>query len=342
MAKKKANIKPVIGIFVVVLIIALFLLFKKLGNKVVLSSEGLIGNTAGNLYNGGLFCEDGGRIYFSNPDDDFALYSMKTDMTDLKKLYNDYARYINVDENYVYYTRMNHKKDTPTQSKLVAYHTGVYRMNKNGKDLNAITTEPCGSLLLYDNKLYYQTYAKNNKQQITIDRTDIDGSNTVELIMDDAPVVSVYNGKLYYSGKLRDQNIHEVDISGEDSVYLSAKAYMPIVNSEGTFYVSTADGYNLYLAGRDGSTECLVDKAVSWYNIAEDGRYVFYQCDEKNAAAIYMLDRTTGSVEKISEGNYKWINIAGGYCFFFDFSSEQAFAYDYEEKVLNFFTPSAK
>ena len=115
MAAKKSSKKPVIGIFVVVLIIALFLLFKQMGNKVTLSAEGLIGNTAGNLYNGGLFCEYEGRIYFSNPDDDYALYSMKTDLSDLKKLYNDYARYINVDENYVYYTRMNNKDHSDTE-----------------------------------------------------------------------------------------------------------------------------------------------------------------------------------------------------------------------------------
>ena len=342
MAAKKSSKKPIIGIFVVVLIIALFLLFKNLSNKVVLSAEGLIGNTAGNLYNGGLFCEYGGRIYFSNPDDDYALYSMKTDMTDLKKLYNDYARYINVDENYVYYTRMNNKKTTQTQSKLVAYHTGIYRINQSGKNLKAITTDPCGSLLLYNNKAYYQTYSQLNNKQLVIARTDIDGSNTVELITDDSPVACAYEGNIYYSGRLRDQNVHEVNAEGEDNVYMSTKAYMPIVTKEGTFYVSTLDGYKLYLAGPDGSTEILVEKPVSWYNITEDRRYVFYSCDEKDTPAIYMLDRSTGDVEKISEGNYKWINIAGGYCFFFDYSSERAFAYDYEKKVLNFFTPSAK
>ena len=341
MAAKKSSKKPVIGIFVVVLIIALFLLFKQMGNKVTLSTEGLIGNTAGNLYNGGLFCEYEGRIYFSNPDDDYALYSMKDDLSDLKKLYNDYARYINVDENYVYYTRMNNKKTTQTQSKLVAYHTGIYRMSKTGKNLKAITTDPCGSLLLYDNKVYYQTYAKNNNKQLVIARSDIDGSNTVELITDDAPAVSVYEGNIYYSGKLRDQNVHEVNALGEDNVYMSTKAYMPIVTKEGTYYVSTMDGYKLYLTGADGSSEILVEKPVSWYNLTEDGRYIFYSCDEKDTPAIYMLDRSNGATEKISAGNFKWINIAGGYCFFFDFSSERAYAYDYEKKVLNFFNPSA-
>ena len=342
MAAKKSSKKPIIGIFVVVLIIALFLLFKNLSNKVVLSAEGLIGNTAGNLYNGGLFCEYGGRIYFSNPDDDYALYSMKTDMTDLKKLYNDYARYINVDENYVYYTRMNNKKTTQTQSKLVAYHTGIYRINQSGKNLKAITTDPCGSLLLYNNKVYYQTYSQLNNKQLVIARTDIDGSNTVELITDDSPVACAYEGNIYYSGRLRDQNVHEVNAEGEDNVYMSTKAYMPIVTKEGTFYVSTMDAYKLYLTSKNGSSEILVEKPVSWYNITEDGRYVFYSCDEKDTPAIYMLDRSTGDVEKIQEGNFKWINIAGGYCFFFDYSSERAFAYDYEKKVLNFFTPSAK
>ena len=33
------------------------------------------GNTAGNLYNYGMFCEHNGTIYFSNPNDSYRLYS---------------------------------------------------------------------------------------------------------------------------------------------------------------------------------------------------------------------------------------------------------------------------
>ena len=47
------------------------------------------GNTAGNLYNGGLFCESDGTIFFSNPSDGGKLYSMDSNGQNLKKLSND-------------------------------------------------------------------------------------------------------------------------------------------------------------------------------------------------------------------------------------------------------------
>ena len=41
------------------------------------------GSTAGNLYNGGLFCEYDGTVYFSNPSDGGKLYSGRGISTDI-------------------------------------------------------------------------------------------------------------------------------------------------------------------------------------------------------------------------------------------------------------------
>ena len=65
------------------------------------------GNTAGNLYNGGLFCEYDGTVYFSNPSDGGKLYSMSPDGSNLAKLCDDTVSYINADEHYLYYVRNN-------------------------------------------------------------------------------------------------------------------------------------------------------------------------------------------------------------------------------------------
>ena len=55
------------------------------------------GNTASNLYNGGLFCEYNDVIFFSNPSDGGKLYSMDSNGNNLKKLTDDVATYINAD-----------------------------------------------------------------------------------------------------------------------------------------------------------------------------------------------------------------------------------------------------
>ena len=80
--------KKTITIIIVVLVIAAagvggFFYFKK--NQTVHNNDNAIGNTAGNLINGGLFCEYNDKIYFANPDDYNKLYV---------KIYNVFSNWI--------------------------------------------------------------------------------------------------------------------------------------------------------------------------------------------------------------------------------------------------------
>lgn len=81
-AKTKTIVFSAIGglAFIAVTVYMLF------SQRVKMNEGYVTGNTAGNLYNGGLFCESEGVIYFSNLYDDGCLYSMLPDETDIKKL----------------------------------------------------------------------------------------------------------------------------------------------------------------------------------------------------------------------------------------------------------------
>ena len=334
--KEKKRAAVLIPLIALVLIAGLAL-YNYLGNQVALSNSPLPGNTAGNLYNDGLFCENGGRIFFSNPNDDYTLYSMSDDLTDFKKLYNDYARYINADENYVYYTRKNNKKENGSPSIFIFYSTGVYRLKRNGSGLSVITQEPTGSLLLYKNRLYYQIY---NKNALELHRVGIDKSDDSVVSKGDAAVVSVFDDRLLFSGHPDNQNLYTLG-TGDSSprLYRECNAYTPIAVEDGIYYINTADSYRLYFCDYENTrNECVINHEISWYNITGDGRYIFYQQDKKTAG-IYMYDTETGTSTLISEGNYKNINIAGGYCFFYEYGKDTAYAYNYSTGVLNFFNP---
>lgn len=337
-AKTKNNRRGIlIALAVAVLLIAAIILYNYLESRVIMSNSDRPGNTAGNLYNGGLFCENGGTIFFSNPNDEYTLYSMNSDLTGFKKLYNDYARYINADENYVYYTRKNNKKENGTQSIFTFYSTGVYRIGRNGKNISVINQEPTGSLLLYKNRLYYQIY---NKNSLELHRAGIDKSNDKVLTKGDAAMVSAYNDKIYFSGHPDDQNIYTLGSSGNRNLLLETNAYMPIAMENGIYYVNTSDSYKLYFTNYDGSEkECIIDSAMSWYNITEDGRYIFYQYDHKKKSGLFMYDTASKKSVKVVEGNYKWISLAGGYCFFYEYQSDTAYAYNYTTGTLNYFNP---
>ena len=97
--------KKTITIIIVVLVIAAagvggFFYFKK--NQTVHNNDNAIGNTAGNLINGGLFWEYNDKIYFANPDDYNKLYVMNSDCTNISKINDDSVAYLNVCGNYIY------------------------------------------------------------------------------------------------------------------------------------------------------------------------------------------------------------------------------------------------
>ncbi len=97
--------KKAIGIIIAVLVviaIAGISIYSVLDNKIKYNDSYVNGNSAGNLYNAGLFCESNGTVFFANPDDNYRLYSMDLDGSNLKKLCSDTAMYINADDNYVY------------------------------------------------------------------------------------------------------------------------------------------------------------------------------------------------------------------------------------------------
>lgn len=103
MSKKMKWILPIAA---VLLIIAIWLIHF-FHTKTRFNDTYVNGNTAGNLYNGGMFCEYDGTVYFANPDDNYRLYSMSLNGDDVKKLSNDTATFINADEHYIYYARNN-------------------------------------------------------------------------------------------------------------------------------------------------------------------------------------------------------------------------------------------
>ena len=88
------------------LVLAAFIAFAVhtyLGSKVTMNDDSVIGNTAGNINNDGLFCESDGVVYFSNPADLNTLYSMQPDESDLRKLSSLSVKNILCGGDFLYY-----------------------------------------------------------------------------------------------------------------------------------------------------------------------------------------------------------------------------------------------
>ncbi len=343
MAEKKKSRSATVIVTVLALLVAAAILYSVISEMTWKSGPKIVGNTAGNLYNYGMFCDDGERIYFSNYLDQGLLYSMSKDLDDFKFVTNDVARYINHDDHYIYYSRMNNLKDKAARSVFIFYSNGVFRISKNGKHQKMLWNEPIGSLLYYDSHVFYQYYKEGEK--LSIHMADIDGENIVKLDSDESVAVSVYDSQVYYAGVSRDRSLYSISPSFVmTSKVLDGTFYNPIVADGRVFYIDVGDKYKIKSCKLDGSdTETIVDSACSAFNLSENGRLLFYQVDnntDKNG--LYMLDRASGADTVIRSGNFKWINLAGDYCFFYDSNESSVFCYKIGGQVTLFKPPVLK
>lgn len=308
-------------------------------NKIYYNEPNAVGNTAGNLYNGGYFCEIDDTIFFANPMDDGTLYSMSSDCTDVKKLSTDKVAYINADPHYVYYTRQNYAKSSYTANVLDYHKSGVYRMNRSNNDLAVLYDGISGALCLAGNTVYYQHY--DDQTAIQLYRVDIDKKNAGR-VNTDAPIpAAVRNGYLYYAGVMDDTNLHALNLANDNSSVVSGEnVYMPIAMNTGIYYISPHNKYRIYkLSYTGGEPQLIVDEFCSSFNITEDERIIFYQIDGGDDNRIAAKNLSTGMVSTIADGNYKQIHVTSKYVFFTDFGGAKTYAYSRTGNVLSLFRP---
>ena len=96
-----------------------------------------------------------GTIYFANPSNSSKLYSMNSDGSDLTKISDDVATFINADDNYIYYVR-NNPVFTEPFSFLTINTDSLCRLNHD-KHKKSILLDSSASLYasLVGNKIYF-------------------------------------------------------------------------------------------------------------------------------------------------------------------------------------------
>lgn len=294
-------------------------------NRTYINDEELVGNTSGNIYNGGLFCERDGKIYFSNDNDDGSLYVMKSDLTKINKLHDDKAAFINVDENYIYYLRANNTRENNSGSILSFNNTGIYRINQNGRSLKLISSNPGSYVTVKGNHVYYQNY--NVEKGLFLYRNQTDGS-LERLLLNEAVIPSaIINNKLYFAGVNENHNINSLDLSSFTSKSdIEGNFAYPLFFGEYIYYMDASNNYTINRMNLDGSDrQVLVDERCFTFNITNSGNYLYFQVDDLDKSKICRMDLATMETELLLKGHYKQIHITDNYVFFKDFDNTNTY-----------------
>lgn len=306
------QIKNALVLLIPLLVLVILCIFSILFKHVPKNPVGTVGNTAGNLNNGGLFCEDEGIVYFSNAYDNGCLYSMKPNETDVKKLSEATVSSINAAGDYLY---LYQSQSTASDSfASVLRINGVYRMKKNGKDATCLKRIPSPSLALCDNTVFYQ--ANPAKSGTVLWRIDIDKKNPAEVADYLINPACINKGLLYFGGTGNDHFLYTLN-PADNSVtpVFQGDVYNPIVHGDYVYYMDISSDYRLCRYHLSEQTvEVLTEDRLDFYNIVDD--MIYYQKSSTDEPALKRMYLDGSQNEIVASGVYEHINATSEYVYF--------------------------
>lgn len=310
MSSAKKNTIIICVTIAILIVIAVLLLFV---GKIPMNDAGTVGNTAGNLNNGGLFCESDDKVYFANAYDNYSLYSMNLDETDMKKLGVNQVSSINAGGDYLYY----YMQSGTSGGKGLGYMgrtAGIYRSKKNGKQVQCLERTYSNIMQLCGSYLYYQAY--NNKNGMKLNKIRIDKTDKVTIADYTINPASYANGRIYYNGTQENHDLYTLNTANDQMVsILQGNIWNPVYSDGYIYYMDLENNYSLCRYSLyDDIIEVLTNDRVDYFNVYE--YYIYYQTSAASEPALKRMYTDGSYSEIIAEGIYENINITSQYVYF--------------------------
>ncbi len=313
--------KGIIIFSVVCIILVLFSIgiVVRLQSRIEPNPVGTVGNTAGNLYNGGVFCENDGYVYFSNPHDGNALYRMLPDETEQEKLIATEIGSINAAGDYIYFYQKG--SGSGEGFGYVFDSTGVFRAEKkNPKRITCLDQIRGSHLVLADNTLYYNTISSADGDSLK--KVDMDGENMEVLLKAPVTPACIDRSTLYFANA--DGNNHLMSLSAGSknaAAFLAEDVYMPIVDGSTIYYIDMHNNYALAsFDSLTGTKTFLTREWVDTYNISDS--YIYYQT-AGDAPQLKRMSKDGTFSEAVADGAYYNISLTSQYAYFTKFGTDR-------------------
>ncbi|MCM1123797.1 MAG: DUF5050 domain-containing protein [Eubacterium sp.] len=312
-----SKVRNILVLSIVGVIFIVLFIFAVLSTRVPLNDEYTTGNTPGNLNNNGYFCEHDGRVYFANAYDNYALYSMNPDETDVQKLHDGSSSHICAGGNFLFYSMTTEGGGSDLGSVRGSY--GIYRSKLNGKNTTSMDRCKILSMQLCGNYLYYEKSVTTNTvslEKIKIDKKDQQTVNPDTMINPNCYV----NGTIYYNGTAQDHYLYALNTANDTATVLwQGNIWNPIYQNGYVYYMDVENNYRLCrYSMNDDVVEVLTNDRIDMFNIYGD--YIYYQVSSKTAPALKRMFTDGTSQELVRDGVYQNINITSQYVYFNSFS----------------------
>ncbi len=273
---------------------------------------GTLGNTAGNINNGGYFCESDGVVYFANFYDNGTLYRMNADETEFVKLNNQTVRYLNVTGEHLYYYQADNRNGSDLGS--VIKSTGLYRCSTTGKNLTCLQRGTIDTLLVNGNSVYFVYY--NEANRFGLYRIATSGGEATQITDYLANPACGNGADIYFHGVTEDHNLYRLD-TADDSItrIWDGSLWNPVYADGYVYFMDLSRHYALSrLNLATGEAEPLTSERTDFFNVCAD--YIFYQTSDTDTPALKRINKDGTGETVLAEGVYHNLCVTSQYLYF--------------------------
>ena len=274
---------------------------------------GTVGNTAGNINNGGLFCELNGKVYFANAFDNDTLYVMNTDESEIKRLSGAVISNIIGAGDYIYYFQRSESGETGLGGVRVPY--SFNRCKTDGKSAVSLLRGVVTAGQLVDNTLYLQCMDDDGAYFASISTAGEDYKEIGRYVLNPA---SAYDGAIYYNQTVGNHYLNRFDTrTGANRELLNENVWNPVLYGDYVYYMDPGNGYQLRRYSLSaGNIEILTNDKVQFFNVGNN--YIYYQTFGDNAG-LYFMGTDGSNPTLMAYGQFTDINMTSMYVYFKDY-----------------------
>jgi hypothetical protein len=286
--------------------------------RIKMNPDGTVGNSAGNLNNGGLFCEYDGTVYFSNKTDGGSLYAMDVDESNVRKLNTMKVGNILAGGKYLYYFQTGSADSANSGFGQIQGMKSFDRCDLKGKNTTALSKDVVVKGQLVNNYLYLLTTSNTS---ISFYKVKIDNTDKTELADYEINPACAQDGVIYYTNTQENHNLYTLNTSNDvANEVLEGNIWYPMLVGNYIYYMDASTDYSLCRFSLNSyTTEVLTEDRVDCFNVG-DG-YIYYQKNADSPQLICMsIDGSFAQV--VAEGTFTNINMTSRYVYFQEFGDE--------------------
>lgn len=270
------------------------------------------------------------------------LTKIKTDGSEQERMSDNFAEYINVVGNWLYFVGYNHSNGNSTISK-------IRLSGKDEKALATISKDNCkfSYLFVYNDRLYFSENDESNANlpKGKFCQMDFDGKNKKTIINKAVYYPYIINNKIYYQDDNDYCKIHVCDVDGSnDRVFINEWVYQYFFDGRNFYYVTyedknlsrdkiiNKDNYKRIIKRCDynGKNNTTLIGFTSAVEMAMNSTTIYY-ADRNDNNRIYSYSLSDGSVDLISnDTNVSNLTINNNLMSYVDYDSD----YNYIDNIF--------